>query len=89
MQHPASKCNTAQRTAFNAIAAGTFIHASERVIAALVEKGIIEEYGTRCVGRDALGNIDVPIYGIPTHLHIQWCEWCSKSVGNRHFLTRS
>ena len=76
IRHPASGCTQAQRRAFEAIATGQDGGHHPKSIAALLEKGLILQ-SWRVVGRDALGDIEVPGYWVPFNTHIRWCEWCS------------
>jgi hypothetical protein len=47
-----------------------------KVLAALVKRGLIEEY------EETLGGglpMRIKRYRMPLHVHIQWCQWCSDS----------
>jgi len=47
-------------------------------IAALARRRLIVKVGDRVVHRDRFGVVTAPVYEMPTHEHIRWCQWCSE-----------
>lgn len=69
----------AQQDAFEAIATGVespWMHPKTRE--ALLAKGLIVEAGKKLLMRDRFGAVHIPVYEVPTHEHIAWCQWCSE-----------
>ena len=79
-EHPAAKCTKRQREVFEQIAVGNDLGHHRRTIDALTRKGLVEQIGTRVLGRDALGAITIPIYEVPIPLHMQFCRWASENI---------
>ena len=76
--HPCKGMTAAQRRWFEAIATGT--HGSlapKKVMAALLEKGVVEHTGQREISPGPMV-VTIQDYAIPLGLHAQWCAWCAE-----------
>src|SRR6185312_7060519 len=78
VKHPCAGMTKAQRRDFEMIAINERPRGGVQTLKALKARGLIEDAEPRIVGRDRFGDIKVPNWSIPLHVHRQWCEWCSK-----------
>jgi len=62
----------AQEDLFNRIAVGDDTCVNPRAVAALIEKGLVEQYEQKD------GAFTWHRYRVPVAVHIRWCEWCSR-----------
>lgn len=71
----------AQIRAFELIAINQFPGCKWPTIDALLKAGVIERgKGEMC--RDAMGVYEIPSFFVPTHIHMQWCEYCAENIGD-------
>jgi hypothetical protein len=77
--HPCKGMTNSQIKAFEAIAVNAPACCSPTTIEALLKAGVIQR-GPDIEKRDDLGRFTLPTYRVPTHIHMQWCEWCSKNI---------
>lgn len=76
--HPCMGRTKAQIEAFEAIAVNEQPKCSQKTLDALEKAELIKRIGNQEVGRDSLGPITVPIYEVPLHAHMQWCQWAAE-----------
>lgn len=81
-RHPCAGRTKRSREVFEEIAIGNGDEHNPRTVDGLIAAGLVEEVGRRTLGRDAFGLITVPIYAVPTPIHMQWCKWCSEQQEN-------
>jgi hypothetical protein len=79
-KHPCAGRSEAQIETFELIAIGRPPPFRRATITALERDGLIVKAGTVTVGRDCLGPIEVPVWDMPLHHHMAWCEWCAANV---------
>jgi len=79
-EHPCKGRTKAQIAAFEAIAINEEPRCSQATLGILEKEGLIKKIGSRELGRDAFGAISVPVYEVPMHVHMQWCQWASEQV---------
>jgi hypothetical protein len=72
--HPCEGLTKAAFAAFDAIAAGQQPRASERTIAMLMERGLIQRKTRRVHSGDGLPPAEAFSYSVPYEHHIRWCE---------------
>lgn len=77
--HPCKGMTRAQREAFERIAIQQPHGATHKTLLALRARGLVD-YNDKVIGRDSLGKITVPEWFVPTAVHMQWCEWCSREI---------
>jgi hypothetical protein len=66
----------AQRKVLDQIGSGECCpRAHPKTIDRLLKEGLIEHIGTSVLGRDAFGKIEMPVYEMPTPIHMQWCQY--------------
>lgn len=80
LRHPCVGLSASVIKTFEEIACGLDSSFRPKVIRTLLDAGLIELVGERLLGRDAFGAIKVPVYEVPTPIHIQWCAWCAENV---------
>jgi hypothetical protein len=78
--HPCARLGPIATGVFERIAVGQSPLASQRSIAMLLKRGLIEQVRVRRIGRDPLGAIEIPEYEVPLPIHMQWCKWCDENV---------
>lgn len=49
--------------------------AYQKTLDRMVAAGLLTFLGHETIGRDALGAIRLPVYEMPAHVHIRWCEF--------------
>ena len=81
-RHPCAGLTKGQRHSFEAIATGQQPEMRDSVRNALLAHGLIRLEGSRYVGQFAGVPIMAPVYGVPTPIHMQWCDWCSENVSS-------
>lgn len=87
MRHPCSGMTRAQVEAFERVAINQPPACRWDTIDALLKAGVIER-GPGETRRDAIGVYEIPSFYVPTHIHVQWCEWASEQP-DLHFPTSS
>jgi hypothetical protein len=71
--HPGK--TAAERRILDQIGCGEFSpHMAPVTRKNMLRRGVIIESGWRVVGRDALGDIRIPQFSMPTGIHMQWCK---------------
>jgi hypothetical protein len=68
----------AQQQAASLVAINRDFDANPRVLARLVELGVIESHDENLGGHPPLV---VKRYTMPVRIHMEWCAWCSKTEG--------
>lgn len=76
--HPCKGRSQSQIDAFEAIAINEHPNCSKKTLDALLKDNLIVVIGNQELGRDAFGAITVPVYEVPIHHHMQWCQWASE-----------
>jgi hypothetical protein len=76
--HPCAGMTPAQRRDFERIAINERPLGGYRTIQKLEARGLIAKAEPKIVGRDALGEIKIPQWYVPTPIHMQWCKWVSE-----------
>lgn len=77
-KHPCDSMKKAEIGAFDRVAAGGAPRCSDRTIARLVERGLIERHLVRVASNDHFGPIVKHEYSVPIALHIEWCDWMTR-----------
>lgn len=77
-RHPAAGMTPAQRRDFERVAVNQRPLGGYSVIKALEARGLIVEGPPKVLGRDALGEIKVREWYVPTPIHMQWCNWAAE-----------
>lgn len=77
-RHPCADRSRRSREVFEEIAIGNSDGHHQSTIDGLLRNGLIHRSGSKFVG---IGRVKVPIYEVPTPIHIQWCQWCAEQRG--------
>jgi hypothetical protein len=78
MKHPCAGMTPAQLRDFELIAINQRPLGGYRTIDALKARGLVADGPARWLGRDQFGDITVPTWYVPIHIHMQWCVWCDR-----------
>lgn len=80
-EHPCKGMSKKQIETFERLATGAPPYAPQRTIDVLLKHGVIMRLPDKIV-RDRFGDIHIPVYDVPTPIHMQWCKWCAEQPEN-------
>lgn len=67
----------AQDEALAGFALGGQPNIHPKTLAVLLERGLLEKRGDEVICRDRFGVVTRPVYEMPLHEHMRWCQWCA------------
>lgn len=78
--YPIKGLTKSQKEVFEQVASGNnnlaYFH-RPKAVAKLLAIGAITKIGEEKIGQ-GWSAISVPVYEVPTKLHIVWCKWCAE-----------
>lgn len=82
-KHPCHGMTKPQIAAFEQIAIGNSSpHAAKKTINVLLDRGLIVRGPDKKLGHDGFGPIMIAQYVVPIPTHMDWCTWCSETMGD-------